>query len=138
MTTLAGALRIVTLVVAAMLVAGVQPAQARLAKLNKAAAEASDPSCCPQPCIRYVHRGCATVCCGCKPPVETVLKVVNPHTCCAVDVPVCLPACCDGCPTVASRCGILCRGVVTYDWCCGYRVVVRFDRCGDVTVVYRG
>jgi hypothetical protein len=27
---------------------------------------------------------------------------------------------------------------VTYDWCCGYRVVVRFDRCGDVTVIYRG
>ena len=49
-----------------------------------------------------------------------------------------LPACCEGCPAVDSRCGLLCRGAVTYDWCCGYRVVVRFDRCGDVTVVYRG
>jgi len=39
---------------------------------------------------------------------------------------------------VDSHCGLLCRGVVTYNWCCGYRVIVRFDRCGDVTVVYRG
>jgi hypothetical protein len=71
--------------------------------------------------------------------VKTVLKVVNPLTCCAIDVPVCLPACCEGTPTVCSRCGlILCRSVVTYDWCCGYRVVVRFRPCGDVTVVYRG
>jgi len=95
--------------------------------------------CCPTPCIRYVDLSCGPVCCDSRPPVKTLLKVVNPQTCCAVDVPVCLPACCEGSPTVCARCGILlCRGAVTYDWCCGYRVVVRFDRCGDVTVVYRG
>ncbi|HEY4309232.1 MAG TPA: hypothetical protein VGN12_07250 [Pirellulales bacterium] len=95
--------------------------------------------CCPEPCIRYIDRTCGKTCCdSCKPAVKTVLKVVNPVTCCPVDVPVCLPACCEGCPAVDSKCGLLSRGVVTYDWCCGYRVVVRFDRCGDVTVVYRG
>ena len=96
-------------------------------------------ACCPKPCIRYIDRTCHKPCCGdCKPPIKTVLKVVNPATCCPVEVPVCLPACCDGCPVVDGHSGLLCRGVVTYDWCCGYRVVVRFDRCGDVTVVYRG
>jgi hypothetical protein len=96
-------------------------------------------ACCPEPCIRYIDRTCGKTCCdSCKPPVKTVLKVVNPVTCCPVDVPVCLPACCEGCPAVDAKCGLLSRGVVTYDWCCGYRVVVRFDRCGDVTVVYRG
>jgi hypothetical protein len=24
--------------------------------------------------------------------------------------------------------------VVTYEWCCGYKVRVVFDRCGDITV----
>jgi hypothetical protein len=96
-------------------------------------------ACCPAPCISYIDRTCGPVCCDNRPPVKTVLKVVNPNTCCEVEVPVCLPACCEGTPTVCARCGIiLCRGVVTYDWCCGYRVVVRFTPCGDVTVVYRG
>jgi hypothetical protein len=123
-------------------------AQGALTRLRKAdpAVAAAEPSCatpvkncCPEPCIRYIDRTCGKTCCGdCKPPIKTVLKVVNPVTCCPVDVPVCLPACCEGCPAVDSKCGLLCRGVVTYDWCCGYRVVVRFDRCGDVTVVYRG
>jgi len=143
----------ILLFVVALLVAGTQRADARLGRIEMArpsaaaaSAVAADPSCCapaapccPQPCIRYVDRTCHKVCCDdCKPPVKTVLKVINPVTCCPVDVPVCLPACCEGCPAVDSRCGLLCRGVVTYDWCCGYRVVVRFDRCGDVTVVYRG
>ncbi len=96
------------------------------------------PVCCPAPCIRYIDRSCGPVCCNSAPPIKTVLKVVNPLTCCAVDVPVCLPSCCEGSPSVCARCGlILCRSAVTYDWCCGYRVVVRFDRCGNVTVVYR-
>jgi hypothetical protein len=131
--------------------ADARQARAELVRLKAASAASADPSCCTpappccpqpccsQPCIRYIDRTCHKPCCGdCKPPVQTVLKVVNPITCCPVDVPVCLPACCEGCPAVDSRCGLLCRGVVTYDWCCGYRVVVRFDRCGDVTVVYRG
>jgi hypothetical protein len=28
--------------------------------------------------------------------------------------------------------------VVEYDWCCGYKVKVVFDRRGDVTVHYYG
>jgi hypothetical protein len=146
-----GRLSGILLLLVAVLAIGAERADARqaraeLVRLKAASAVAADPSCCvpappccPQPCIRYIDRTCHKVCCGdCQPPVKTVLKVVNPVTCCPVDVPVCLPACCDGCPAVDSRCGLLCGGVVVYDWCCGYRVVVRFDRCGDVTVVYRG
>lgn len=118
----------------------------RAARLDAAVATAAgDPACCepeakccPQPCIRYVYRGCAKACCDSAPPVKTVLKVRNPCTCCVVEVPVCVPACCTGCPTVNERCGILCRGKVAYDWCCGFNITFRFDRCGDVTVVYRG
>ena len=96
------------------------------------------PKCCPQPCIKYVNRGCLKVCCGCEAPVKTTITVVNPCTCCPVEIPVCLPACCKGCPEITSRCGLLCRGVVHYDWCCGFSVTVRFDRCGDAVVIYRG
>jgi hypothetical protein len=111
------------------------------AKPAAAPAECCAPkkACCPAPCISYIDRSCRSVCCDSRPPVKTVLKMVNPQTCCEVEVPVCLPACCEGTPTVCAHCGIiLCRSVVTYDWCCGYRVVVRFAPCGDVTVVYRG
>ena len=129
---------VVMLAVVVLQQALAQNADAALARLRAAtAAAAADPSCCatpaksccPEPCIRYIDRTCGKTCCdSCKPPIKTVLKVMNPITCCPVDVPVCLPACCEGCPAVDSRCGLLCRGAVTYDWCCGYRVVVRFDR----------
>ncbi len=130
---------------------GASQAHARTAKLAQvpasdgAAAAAADascctpaPKCCPQPCITYLYRGCRKVCCGCEPPVKTTLKVVNPCTCCTVEIPVCLPACCEGCPQISSRPGLLCQSVVHYDWCCGFSVTVRFDRCGDAVVIYRG
>lgn len=95
--------------------------------------------CCPTPCITYRHCGLRKVkCCGCEPPVSTTLCVKNPCTCCPVNVPVCLPSCCTGAPTVSCRGGILCDGVVNYDWCCGVSVSVKFKKCGDVIVTYRG
>lgn len=96
------------------------------------------PACCPQPCITYRHRGCEKICCGCAPPIETVLKVMNPCTCCVVEIPVCLSACCQGEPRSCSRCGLFGRGVVRYEWCCGFSVNVTFKRCGDVVVTYIG
>lgn len=108
------------------------PETAPPTKAAKPAAPAAKAGCAPK-------QNCCQPCCDNRPPVKTVLHVVNPLTCCTVDVPVCLPACCEGEPTVCSRCGIiLCRSVVTYDWCCGYRVIVRFRACGDVVVAYRG
>jgi hypothetical protein len=106
--------------------------------IDEALPDACAPAvdCCPQRCIRYVkHRRLRCVCCGCcKPPVETVLRVQDPCDCTVVEVPVCLPPCCEDAPCVRSRCGLLCRGVVTYDWCCGFKVRVVFRHCGDIVV----
>ena len=99
---------------------------------------APEPYCCPLPCIRYRHRG-PKLCCGpCKPGKTIVLTVINPCTCCEVEVPVCLPACCEGEPTVCTGKGFLCRDIVEYQWCCGFYVRVAFRHCGDLVVTTWG
>lgn len=96
--------------------------------------------CCPTPCISYRHVGRPVACCGCPAPapVQTVLSVKNPCTCacCELAIPVCLPGCCTGEPTVTCRHGLFACGIVTYDWCCGVSVVVRFKHNGEVLVTY--
>jgi hypothetical protein len=90
------------------------------------------------PCVQYRHRGCP-ICCDCNAPpeVKTVLIVKNPQDCCCcVGVPVCLPGCCTGEPCVTSRCGVLGRGVVYYDYSCGVRVTITFRARGDIVVTY--
>lgn len=89
--------------------------------------------CCPAPCITYRHHGHHKVCCGCAPSYETVLCATNPRTCCPVNIPVCVPGCCTGAPTMTCH-----HNTVRYEWCCGYRVTVRFKHNGDVKVVSRG
>jgi hypothetical protein len=93
--------------------------------------------CCPKPCITYRHRG-PKLCCGCEPGVPTVLLVKDPCTCCEVEVPVCLPACCQGEPTVCSGVGFLGRDIVDYEWCCGFSVRVVFKHSGDLLVTTWG
>jgi hypothetical protein len=98
---------------------------------------AAVPLCCGKPCIRYRQRLFRSHCCrDCCPSVTTLLEVVDPCRCCAVEVPVCLPACCQNAPSVCSRRGLLGRRVVDYTWCCGYQVRVVFHRCGLITVVH--
>lgn len=93
--------------------------------------------CCPKPCVVYRHFG-PKICYGCKTPVPTVLTVKDPCTCCPVDISVCLPACCTGAPSVCCHRGLLGRTVMSYDWCCGFRVTVRFLHNGDVVVATHG
>lgn len=96
---------------------------------------------CPTPCIKYRNAilDCKVRCCDpCKPPVQAVLHTKNPCTCCPVDVPVCLPSCCCGEPTIDCKKTLLGDGMVSYKWCCGVTVNIRYDRCGDVLVTYRG
>lgn len=90
--------------------------------------------CCHS--ISYRHH-CSlrkTCCCSCAT-IKTVLTVDDP-CCCgnSIAVPVCLPDCCDDCPRVVRDGGHLGRGVTTFVWCCGYKVKVVVDRCGDVVV----
>lgn len=102
-------------------------------------------SVCPaNPRIKYRHKhGClhkhAHGCDCCPAPTyETVLEATSPETCCTVAVPVCLPACCQGCPCEKSRCTLLGCGQVRFDYSCGVSVVVRFQKCGDILVTYHG
>jgi hypothetical protein len=71
----------------------------------------------------------------CAPTKTIVLNVKNP-ACCGdgACVKVCVPACCEGPPQVCARCGVLGRGIVTYEWCCGHRVTVVFTALGTVRV----
>jgi len=90
------------------------------------------------PCITYRNRGCLDVCCGCEPPIQTVLLVKDPVTCCCIEVPICLPPCCTDAPKVCGREGLFGRGIVDYDWCCGFSVKVTFRARGDIVVTYVG
>ena len=106
-------------------------------------APACAPVCGPAAClptITYQHHGCRKVCCGCEPPIETALEVKDPCDCsCAgVIIPICLPACCTGVPEVTSRCGMFGRGVVRYDYCCGFSIKIVFRHTGDIVVHYIG
>jgi hypothetical protein len=100
-------------------------------------------SCCPtNPCIKYHHKHAhrhkhARGCCP-EPTYETVLTPTSPETCCTVNVPVCLPACCQGCPCETSRCTLLGCGQVRYDYGCGCSVIIRFQKSGDILVTYVG
>jgi len=115
-------------------------AQARRTNLARSLGEpgccAPEPVCCPEPCIKY--RYCRKHCHACEPTQTVVLKVTDPCTCCEVDVPVCLPACCKGDPSVCTGKGFLCRDTVEYEWCCGVYVRVAFKKCGDLVVTVKG
>lgn len=92
--------------------------------------------CCPTPCITYRSHGERRSCLDDKPGVSLVVSVKNPQTGCCVNVPICVPCCCLDQPCVDSRCGMFHRGIVTYDYTCGFRIVFTFDRAGDLLVTY--
>lgn len=107
----------------------VSPSQADAAIFRRAA---MSDACC-DPCIDYRDRSCIP---ACERTVKTALCVHDPCACCDIQVPVCLPCCCTGEPTVCCRNGLFGRYIVRYDWCCGCSVQVTILRCGDVVVTY--
>lgn len=115
-------LSIVLLASLVMLIAD-QANAARLGARRAMVAAAAGPGCCVDPC-------CGTI--------TQTLQVCHPCTGCTICVDVCTPACCNDVPKVCSRRTLVGCGLVRYDWCCGYSVVLRFTRCGDVRVIYRG
>ncbi len=91
------------------------------------------------PCIRYVqHCSHRKTCCDCGPTHQAVLTVIDPKTCCPIEVPVCLPSCCTGYPQCSGRDGLFGRGITNYSWCCGFKVRIVVGHHGDVTVHYYG
>ena len=126
---------------AAIVLASVSLTGPETAAASSAALKAANGACCTptevckEPrCIAYKsHRflRCKWDCCATQ---KVVLQVPDHCCCCLVEVPVCIPACCSGAPTVCAHDGCLGRDVVEYSWCCGYHLKVVFDRCGNVTV----
>jgi hypothetical protein len=80
---------------------------------------------------------CCRDCCPPPPPQKVVLQVCHPCTGCKYNVPVCIPACCTGAPTVCYQDTIVGDGKVVFQWCCGHKVIVRFPACGGYRVVQR-
>jgi len=75
----------------------------------------------------------------CHEQVELVMITKNPADGCLYEIPLCMPACCVGEPTIAERRGLAGRGVVEYCWDCGFTATVKFrHRRGDVKVAYDG
>lgn len=93
-------------------------------------------TCCPPHHIRYVdHKSAQRMFCSCCPPQHVVLQVPNPCDCgCPIDVPVCLPPCCNLPPKVDMRKGLFGAGIAIYDWCCDYKVKIIVKHNGDVIV----
>jgi len=97
--------------------------------------------CCPTPCITYRHRHArCKVCCGCcqPEPIKTVLAVKNPCTGCPVEIPVCIPGCTTGEPTVCCGTGIFHRDTLTYAWANGFEIKIAFTHAGNVIVTSYG
>jgi hypothetical protein len=71
--------------------------------------------------------------------IDLIMLTKNPADGCAYEIPICIPACCIGDPTVSGGRGILGRGIVEYRWACGFRAIVKFRHIrGDVEVEYEG
>lgn len=84
--------------------------------------------CCPKPCCQP--------CCAPPPPVEVCVMVCHPCTGCPVPVKLCVPCCCAAeKPCVSTRGALIGQGVSTVSYCCGFEAKIRWDRCGNPTVV---
>ena len=69
--------------------------------------------------------------------VDLVMVAQNPADGCLYEIPLCVPPCCTGEPTVVERRGIFGRGVVEYCWPCGFTATVKFRHIlGDVKIDY--
>ena len=76
-------------------------------------------------------------CCPPPPPQKVVLVVSHPCTCCRYEIPVCIPACCEGPPSVCFEDTRIGYGRNVFEWSNGYRVVVRFPASGGYRVIQR-
>jgi hypothetical protein len=73
--------------------------------------------------------------CPPPPPQTVVLVVCHPCTDCKFEIPVCIPACCEGAPSMCFQRTLVGCGRTVFQWSCGYRVVVRYTHNGGYRVV---
>ena len=73
---------------------------------------------------------------GPPPPTqEVVLEVCHPKTGCPLQVPVCIPVCCQGAPCVRHQATLIGHGKTTFTWACGHEVTIRFTHGGGYRVL---
>ncbi len=93
----------------------------------------------PAPPIKYDTDGDARRMYRRSGEVNVVMVTKNPADGCFYEIPMCIPACCVGEPSVSGGRGIFGRGVVEYCWPNGFRAEVKFRQIlGDVKVEYEG
>ena len=81
----------------------------------------------PDAADQLPHRSPALAACSsATQQVELVMVTKNPVDCCLYEIPLCVPACCEGQPAVREGRGIFGRGVVEYCWPCGFTAKVKF------------
>jgi hypothetical protein len=99
-------------------------------------ASGCEQCCVPRYCIEYrQHRQHRRICCGCGvEPFTAMLQITDPCRCCPVEVPVCVPGCCTGTPSVSCRQGLFGRTITEYTWCCGFRVRMVLTRRNEIIV----
>lgn len=119
------------------------PAPAQQGSAADASASPAGPTsaaeCCVTPCIEYRTHLSARRMLRCTSQIQVTMAVDNPADCkcCKIEVPMCIPCCCTGEPTVCSDCGLAGRGIVEYCWPCGFKAKVVFrPTLGDVIVHY--
>jgi hypothetical protein len=72
------------------------------------------------------------------PTQQVVLEVCHPRTGCKLQVPVCVPLCCQGAPCVRFQHTLLGPGMTVFSWPCGYQVAVRYTHGGGYKVSAHG
>ena len=80
----------------------------------------------PAPPVAYHAGPRARRMMACHAEVNLVMVTKNPANCCLYEIPLCVPACCEGQPAVREGRGIFGRGVVEYCWPCGFTATVKF------------
>ena len=132
------AMSLAVLAATALVTAPMATVQAELFHGHATKSIVLDDPCCGKRCVEYVNHPKLLGKKCCVPMMETVVLVEDCQRCCTVAIPVCVPACCTGVPKVTSRKAIFGRGVAHATWCCGHKLKIVFDKCGDVTVHSHG
>ncbi len=69
--------------------------------------------------------------------IRIVVLTQDPAEGCYYQIPLTVPACCVGEPSVSGGRGLLGRGIVAYEWPCGFKAKIKFRHIlGDAKVDY--
>jgi hypothetical protein len=69
--------------------------------------------------------------------INIAMLTQDPADGCYYQIPLTIPACCVGEPSVSGGRGLLGRGIVAYEWPCGFKAKIKFRHIlGDVKVDY--